>query len=51
MKRPQTGRRSEDAKSTTGGGAGREEGKTIEEGEVVSSVGISGGKMVPVALM
>ena len=51
MRRPQTGRGGEDARSPKGGGAGGEEGKTIEAGEGGSLGGMSGGKLVPVSLM
>ena len=51
MRRPETGRGSEDVRSPNGGGAGGEEGKTIETGEGGSSEGMFGGKLVPVALM
>ena len=51
MRRPQTGRGGEDARSPKGGGAGGVEGKNIAAGEGGSPGGISGGKLVPVSLM
>ena len=51
MRKPETGGGVEDARSPIGGGAGGEQGKTIEAGEKGSLGGISGGLLVPVALM
>ena len=51
MGKPQSGQGGEDTKSPAGGGAGGEEGKTIEAGEWGNSGSMPGGKLVPVALM